>query len=290
MSKSGAVLLAGLAGTLDEDGRIELTETPPVSAWFQDGFHNAFLPRFLRRHFHAVAIDRESRDRLGSQLDRWSNQPLLVYANHPSWWDPLIAHLLNRRLFHPRQFYAPIDAEALEQYKVFRKLGFFGVKLNTTRGAGEFLKQSRAILEQPASAVWLTPEGQFCDSRDHRNEFLPGLAHLCQQSPGGVAIPVAMEYVFWDERLPVCLARIGEASLVSQHSDLSKPDWNVMLTNKLRANQERLTELAMERSSEPFENLIRGGRGAGGFYDSFRRLRSLLTGKSFRSQHGSQFE
>ena len=47
----------------------------------------------------------------------------------------MIAHFLNRTLFPTRQFYAPIDADALQQYPVFGKLGFYGVNMDTTSGA-----------------------------------------------------------------------------------------------------------------------------------------------------------
>ena len=70
------------------------------------------------------------RDRNGFSTESESNirfsldAPLIIYANHPSWWDPMIAQFLNRKLCPDRQFYAPIDAKALEHYRVLGKLGF----------------------------------------------------------------------------------------------------------------------------------------------------------------------
>ncbi len=258
---------------------------PPVAPWFQNGFHR-FLQPLLRRHFHAIAIDRDSR------CDRAIDDalPLIVYANHPSWWDPLIAHFLHRRLFPSRQFYAPIDSEALSRYRVFGKLGFYGVDMNTTAGAGEFLKQSTAILSKRDTAIWLTPEGRFADARDHSAELMPGLAHLCCRSSNGVVVPMALEYCFWEERLPVCLAKMGAPIDLSEHAERSKPQWNQILSAGLRQTQSSLSRLAIERSSQPFDNLLAGHRGAGAMYDSFRRVKSLLTGRRFQSQHGKHFE
>ncbi len=149
-----------------------------------------FLRPFIRRHFHAIAIERQSR--CEDSLDKTA--PLIVYGNHPSWWDPLVAHFLNQTLFPDRQFYAPIDQEALEQYRVLGKLGFYGVRLNTTSGAAAFLKQSMAILGHGGTAIWITPEGQFADARDHSAELMPGLAHLCTRMNDGWALPLALEY------------------------------------------------------------------------------------------------
>lgn len=258
---------------------------PKVASWFQNGFHR-FLSPLLKRHFHAVAIERESL----AQLRVINEQPLIVYANHPSWWDPLIAHFLNRTLFPSRQFYAPIDADALEQYRVFAKLGFFGVQMDSSQGAAAFLKQSRMILGSPTNALWLTPEGRFADVRDESAELMPGLSHLCNKMDAGFAIPLALEYVFWEERLPVCLVRLGDALAIHDHADWSKSLWSEHLTGHLRDAQQTLAELAIARSSEPFENLLRGRAGGGLIYDSFRRAKSLVTGKPFRAAHGQQFK
>lgn len=261
------------------------TTAPPVPAWFQNGFHR-FLRPYLRRHFHAIAIDRQTRcDTLVN-----ADQPLIVYGNHPSWWDPLIAHFLNHQLFPERQFYAPIDAEALEQYKVFGKLGFYGVRMSSTSGAAAFLRQSTAILSSADTAIWMTPEGRFADVRDRSTELMPGLAHLCNKMETGMVVPLALEYVFWEERLPVCLAKTGLPIDVAQRHDLDKPSWSKLLTEQLRQTQDTLAGLAVARCSQPFDNLLTGHRGAGRLYDSFRRVKALATGQKFRSQHGEHFE
>ena len=257
---------------------------PPVSKWLQDGFHRFIVP-MLRRHFHAIAVDREG---LPSLPDS-DHVPVIVYANHASWWDPLISHFINRKLIVGRQFYAPIDADALQQYKVFGKLGFYGIESQTSRGAAAFLKQTRSILSQPSTALWITPEGKFTDVRDHTSELMPGLGHLCSGRKTGLVLPLALEYVFWDERLPVCLARFGESIDVADHDGDDKQQWNDLLENRLRHAQVQLAQKSIARCSDPFDHLMAGRSGGGFVYDTFRRGRSLLSGKSFRASHGEQF-
>jgi 1-acyl-sn-glycerol-3-phosphate acyltransferase len=258
---------------------------PPVPAWFQNGFHR-FLGPFLKRHFHCIAIDRHSR------FDRsiTSGEPLIVYANHPSWWDPLIAHFLNRALFPERQFYAPIDADALAKYRVFTKLGFYGVRLDSTSGAAAFLKHSMGIAGAANTSLWITPEGRFADPRDHEASLMPGLAHLCTRLDDGWVLPLALEYPFWDERLPECLVKLGEPFRIRDHASLSKPDWQEKLTERLRETQRQLGVLSVAKTSEPFDQLLKGKRGAGGFYDSLRRAKAWVTGDKFQAAHGDQFE
>lgn len=258
---------------------------PAVPRWFQNGFHR-FLRPYLRRHFDAIAIDRESRcDTMISD-----DEALIVYGNHPSWWDPLVAHFINRALFPNRQFYAPIDADALQRYQVFGKLGFYGVRLNTPGGAAAFLKQSCAILDAGRTAIWLTPEGRFSDVRDHSTALMPGLAHLCKRRNQGWVLPLAIEYVFWNERLPVCLARQGAPIRIADHDEMSKPQMNELLTTRLRHAQIELSKQAVDRRSSPFDQLLVGKSGAGMVYDSFRRMKAVVTGQKFQARHSEPLE
>lgn len=257
---------------------------PPVSGWLQNGFHR-FLGGYLRRHFHAIAVASDCRYEETVNDD----EPLIVYLNHPSWWDPLLGHFLNRQLFPRRQFYAPIDADALQQYRVFAKLGFFGVQAETKTGAADFLRTSKQILAAPDTALWLTPEGRFADVRDHDATLMPGLAHVASQMSRGCVLPMAMEYVFWDERLPVCLIRQGDPIRVADFPGQTKAQWGELLSERLRQSQSELEKLSIVRSSEPFDDLIRGRQGAGVFYDTMRRFKTFITGRSFRATHGDQF-
>ena len=120
-------------------------------------------------------------------------------------------------------------------------------------------------------------------------ELMPGLSHLCWRSAHAIALPLALEYVFWDERLPVCLVSLGKPLRGIDHPEWSKPDWARHLAGGLRDAQSRLSDLSIRRSSEPFENLLSGGGGGGLIYDSCRRIKALLTGKSFQANHGDQF-
>lgn len=219
-----------------------------------------------------------------------TNAPVIIFGNHPSWWDPLIAHYLNLTQFKPRQFYAPIDAEALKKYQVFKKLGFYGVSLSSHSGAAAFLKQSMSILQSPSTALWITPEGRFCDVRDHSAALMPGLSHLCTKLTNGYVVPMALEFVFWEERLPECLVRFGEPLRVEQCSSMDKAAWNDALVIALRTAQQRLAEDSIARDSTRFSPALRGRAGAGGLYDMMRRMKSFFNGEKLSLEHGEKLQ
>lgn len=257
---------------------------PPVPTWLQVGFHR-FLRPYLRRHFHCVGMHRASY----CPSDLLHGKPVIVYGNHPSWWDPLIAHYLNAELFAPRQFYAPIDAAALQQYRVLEKLGFFGVDMQSASGAAAFLKTALAILQSPQTVLWITPEGRFCDPRDLTAPLMPGLAHLCTKLQSGAVIPLASEYVFWDERLPLCLVMFGEPLQPAVCQTWDKQRWKETLASRLRQTQRRLAESVIARDPAAIRPLLCGRGGAGGLYDTMRRMKCWISRKPFRPEHGNRF-
>jgi hypothetical protein len=85
-----------------------------------------WFERFFRRHMG------------GLRLARWglpdaSAGPLVVYSNHPGWWDPVVYALLARRLLPGFAGYGPIDAAMLRKYGFFERIGIFGIEPDTPR-------------------------------------------------------------------------------------------------------------------------------------------------------------
>jgi 1-acyl-sn-glycerol-3-phosphate acyltransferase len=189
-----------------------------------------------------------------------SNHSLVVMANHIGWWDPIVAMLLRKAYFSDRTFYAPIDAKALEAYWIFRKLGFYGLELESYQGAAAFLRTSREILLSAQSSLWITPEGTFVDCRDHDQPLMPGLAHLAASTQSVTFVPLAIEYPFWEEPKPAILTRLGNPITFSP--DQSKSECGRILHAALRTAQSELARDVIDRRSEAFTYLIapRGAR------------------------------
>jgi 1-acyl-sn-glycerol-3-phosphate acyltransferase len=161
-----------------------------------------YARRYVARHFHGMRVSREG-------LPADCEGPLIVYLNHGSWWDPLIALLLTQRYLAAREFAAPIDAAALKRYGILERIGFFGVEQGTWRGARQFLRTSEEVLKRERGAVCVTPQGRFADVRERPLRFAPGLGQLASRLTAGTILPLAVEYAFWEERTPEVLARFG---------------------------------------------------------------------------------
>lgn len=248
--------------------------SPRLLRWF-----TRYLRGYFRKHFDAIRISREGvdlQDRAG---------PLVVYANHASWWDPILFMLLSTELFPGRTAYGPMDAEALEKYPIFKRLGIFGIERGSHTGAVSFLRAAEAILSQDRSILWLTAEGSFTDPRRRPVELQFGLAHLVRRIPNLRVLPLAIEYPFWNERLPEVLVRCGSIVDLPEGSSRDAKSISHWLERELEQIMDALAAEAQTRDPELFHTLILGKAGVGGIYDQWRRWRSARAGEDSVLSH-----
>jgi len=253
---------------------------PRVSPFLLWGFHG-YVRRYLRKRFDAIRLAR------GSEPELPDDHALVVYLNHPGWYDPLVGAYLADRLWGGRQHFAPIDAAMLDRYQVFSKLGFYGVHRSQRRGGLDFIRTSLAILDRSDRAVWVTAQGRFTDVRSRPVRLSPGLSHLAPRLARAVVVPLAVEYAFWNESRPEVLLRFGEPMHAGGEATegWDPGRWHRELESRLERCMDRLAEDAMSRDASRFTTLLDGSRGVGGLYDAIRACRSWLRGERFDASH-----
>ncbi len=243
----------------------------PASPLLVRGF-SMIARRRLRHGFRAVRV--MGGERLAAQV----SGPVIVYLNHPSWWDPLLCLALARALLPGRTHYAPISAASLKQYPLFARLGMFPVEQNSSRGAVQFLRGAEAVLAG-GGVLWVTAQGAFTDVRVRPAVLKPGLGALVHRLHAATVVPVAMEYTFWNQRLPEALVAIGEPVNVSDGRSQVSAAWTTLLEARLEALQDDLAMASCKRDSAKFATLLDGGRGTAGVYGAWQRVRSRLRGE-----------
>ncbi len=239
---------------------------------------------YMRRQFHAVRMAHPER------FHQYGH-PLIVCINHPSWWDPLTCITVYRHLMPSHFHFAPMDADALKQYGFFRKIGLFPIEMGTVKGAAQFLRGGREVLAGQRNVLWVTPQGQFTDQRQRPVHFKPGLGMLVHRMGNCTVLPLAIEYTYWDERLPEVLLLCGEPlhikqSSHEQSSQRTPAEWTSALESRLEATQDELAILARSRDAGHFTILSAGGAGVGGVYQLWQRLRARLRGEAYKPEHG----
>lgn len=224
-----------------------------------------------------------------------TNRSFIIYANHASWWDPLVCLTLMQKLFPGYSIFAPIEATMLEKYRIFRRLGFFGVERGSVRGALQFIATSKAILNTPMNLLVITPQGRFADVRERPLQFEGGVGHLASQLPGTIFLPCAVEYTFWEENQPEILVNFGEPLELTQvmggvgSSLPADPNiYTKMLEEKLGDALDILATESVKREVSNYEVLWSGDGGRIGFYDRWRAMMAKLRGEHFQRKHGTK--
>ncbi len=256
-------------------------DVPPISASILR-FFRGIVRGYFRRSFHAVRV--RGLKRFAGFAN--SLEPLIVYANHGSWWDPMVAILLADKTMRGRRHYAPMDEQALKRYPILRRLGIFGVEMHLARGAVRFLRMGEAMLAA-GGVVWVTPQGRFVDARTRPLDFRPGMAALAARAAkaqGGCwVLPLAIEYTFWDERTPECLLSFGEPVRVT--SGTSAGELAGVFEEALATTLDELRATAMARDPRALQTLMAGRVGTGGFYGLGQRIKALVTRSTYRPEH-----
>ena len=254
---------------------------------FSRGMHRWFMwyvRRYMARHFHALRLARAG----AGAADRpdLTGEPVVFYSNHPGWWDPLVFLLLGDELYPGRMVYGPIDAAALGKYRFLERIGFLGIDPHSWRGSARFQRMARAAARRTDVIFWITVQGEFTDPRVRPLTLRPGVGHAVAAMDRGLVVPLAVEYPFWNERLPEALAAFGPALRIGDAPGRSADEWTVVLARELEATQDRLAAAALGRDPAAFTTLLRGRVGVGPAYDTIRRVKAWVRGTRFDASHG----
>jgi 1-acyl-sn-glycerol-3-phosphate acyltransferase len=237
--------------------------------------------RTLRKSFHAVRLaNRPARSVLQSPQ-------LVIFSNHPSWWDGVTFLYLADQLLKGRAVYTPIDHAMSSRYGFVGRVGAFGVEQHTAEGALHFLEACRILLADPGNVLLVTAQGRFADCRERPLNLDPGIAHVVELAPQTIYLPLAIEYTHWLEKQPELLLRFGSPIAAGELAGLRPPARRAALEQSLTETMDALAGDAIARNAPAFEILMSGRGGINPAYDLWRRAQALLSGRAYRGEHGA---
>lgn len=242
--------------------------------WFRRAFVR-WMRGFVGRRFHAVRLAAGSDEALARAAS--NDGPLLLVANHQSWWDPLVGLLVHDRWFGDRPVASPIDRTQLENFRFFRRLGMFGVDPDDATGLRAFARHVDELFARaPRTVLMVTPQGRFVDVR-HAVEVRPGAAMVAARHPRARVIAMAIEYAFWVDQRPEVFLR-AECIEAPPSDEGSAHAWQDAIAYAMNANAAALAEAVMSREAGRFSTVMGGGAGRiHPAYDAFLRLTGRRT-------------
>jgi 1-acyl-sn-glycerol-3-phosphate acyltransferase len=241
-------------------------------------FVDAYVGLYLRRRFHAVRL-------WGSEgaVEIPRDMPLLLLANHASWWDVLVGYFLGRRLVR-LPCYAPMDEVQLRRYRILTRIGVYSIDRASRLGIRSFLRYTVDLLEA-GCAVWMTPQGEICSGWRRPVRFQTGVGHLVRRLPALAVVPVAIVYDFLDEPRPEIFVKFGPPRIFRGGRDDSATITR-RLERDLELELDTIQAALIERDVRPFSILLEGATSMSVVYDRVRAVRAWLGGRPDPVRHG----
>ncbi|MCX7987697.1 MAG: lysophospholipid acyltransferase family protein [Bacteroidales bacterium] len=145
-----------------------------------------YLTRYLiNRQFHSIYFIELNK------LD--SSQPILLIANHISWWDGFWFEYLNQQLLK-KNFYFMMLEEQLKKYWFFRYTGGFSVKRNS-RTAIDSLDYTVQLLKDSQNLVLIFPQGKIHSVYNNEIIFQKGIEKIIKNINKEIQITFAASFI-----------------------------------------------------------------------------------------------
>ncbi len=158
----------------------------------------------LKRRFRCIKVSG-----LKSFEERNPSLPLIIYANHSSWWDGLvILEVLSNFMFDK---YVMMEEKQLRKLWFFRRLGAFSVVRENPLEAVRSIEYSVKILTEKINrTLLLFPQGEILPNDIRPLHFFNGLAKIIEQTGTCLTCPLVIRYEFRGNFKPEIFIMIGE--------------------------------------------------------------------------------
>jgi 1-acyl-sn-glycerol-3-phosphate acyltransferase len=146
--------------------------------------------------------------------------PLLLAANHVSWWDPFTLREVQRVLRPSAPFFTVMLEAELARRPFFRRLGVVGLDPASPASLRACIRQLRRLLrERPDGAVCFFPQGRIWPSFRRPLGFRPGIGLVARALAPLVVLPIGLHVEPLSATRPTVFASAGEPITVDDHLD-----------------------------------------------------------------------
>jgi 1-acyl-sn-glycerol-3-phosphate acyltransferase len=121
----------------------------------------------VSRHFGKVFISGDYNDK---------GLPILLIANHVSWWDGFWVSYLNLKIFKRKYHFMMLERQ-LTLFRVLNKTGGYSVKKGS-RSVLESIQYTAELLRDPRNAVLFFPQGKIQSMHADSFHFEKGIEKL----------------------------------------------------------------------------------------------------------------
>jgi 1-acyl-sn-glycerol-3-phosphate acyltransferase len=196
--------------------------------------------------------------------------PLIVYLNHPSWWDGYICFLLNRLVLRDRfEGFLMMEEPELRRYRFFTWAGCFSVDRHDTRSAARSVAYiGRQLAARRRRSLYIFPQGAIAPNDRRPLAIYPGIAHIARRAGGATLWPVALRSEFRGEQRPEAFIRAGPPHHAPAGADPRAVVSEV--EQRLAGAADALRDEVVGDRLAEYRTLLRGRAGVNRVFDTLR--------------------
>ena len=212
--------------------------------------------------------------------NRAADHPLIIVANHASWWDALMPILISLDHFD-HDAYGAMEERQLRRFGFFRKLGMFSIDRENPRSGLESLRYGADLLRGTGRVLWYFPQGEIVPNDRRPIQIQRGISRLLEMIGHFTLLPVAFRYELLDNERPDAWIRVGSPTklrLREALGDTAISDLAEHVRTGLTETADRLRADVLERRTEEYGTILRGGRSVDDRWSDLRGNRSLHRG------------
>lgn len=212
------------------------------SKWFEKIFA-IYNRNLFKRRFQALRVE---------GIDNIKQFPLVIYCNHSSWWDGLVAFEISNKA--KLDSFVMMEEKQLKNLFLFRMLGAFSVIRENPREAIKTIKYAANLLKEKRDrVVWIFPQGKILPNDKRPIEFYNGVSRIAEKVENCYVLPIAMRFEFLGDWKPEILVKIGKAELFDS---FNSKEFTAKSAEKLSNLLDELKKDIVEDRLENYQNLL----------------------------------
>ncbi len=189
-------------------------------------FFRFYAGWIIKRHFGRI-------EQIGVFNDR--NLPVLLLANHFSWWDGFFAMVLNVKVLK-RKFHFMMLEDQLRKYSFFNRTGGYSIR-KKSRSAVETINYTAELLHDHRNMVLLFPQGKIESAYTINFRFETGIGHIIDKAGGEIQIIFMANLIdYFSSRKPGLFMHITEYSYKNRDVNSIQEAYNLFYTGCIAEN------------------------------------------------------
>lgn len=217
---------------------------------FFEKLFSTYNRNLLKRRFHSLQVSG-----LDFLLTRNIRFPLIIYCNHSSWWDGLVAFLISRE--KGLDSFVLMEEKHLRKYPLFRRLGAFSVDREKPRKALESINYAGTLLREAENrTLWIFPQGEILPNDSRPIRFYSGLSKIIERIKSCSATSLSIRYEFLGEFKPQIFVKIENPEIYEVDENYRPKKMTDIFADRLTKNLDELKSDILNRNLADYKLLF----------------------------------